>query len=450
MRLILLILSFNLFAQTNVKDFCAVGDGITNDLPAINNAVLSLSDNSTLYFPPGKYMISGDIAISNLSNLKVKGYSATIIYNSILPSGGVWLDASALNFAFCDNLTVEGLAFEGSSDVSNSSNVGVGIYLTRCKDTTVAFCNSKYGGALTWVTSGLPNDGFLMTNCRSYGAANYIMLGTESIIESSYFEQPDDPLYDSPNTTHAIYMTAGSGNALFSGNQFKNIRTVGIKISGSNSPVENVSISNNIFTECSQAILFGADDNQRHDNCSINNNKFIDCGTNRDGWDGQATVEILGSKNTSILYNEFIYTRESLIPPSGKSAIQVHQYTSGSQIVEDVRIIGNTFKNTYDPGVRAGADLVTWVIKINDVQGYCRVAGNDVVNVGQTACQITNVQSLILTDNYTWGMARFAKLVDNVTPWVNDNVVEETSTPFQQILNPPMLDTLTMGVNLGF
>lgn len=39
----------------NVRDYGAVGDGITDDGPAIRAAVAALSSNQTLYFPDGKY-----------------------------------------------------------------------------------------------------------------------------------------------------------------------------------------------------------------------------------------------------------------------------------------------------------------------------------------------------------------------------------------------------------
>lgn len=72
----------------NIKDFGAKGDGMTNDLPAINRALYQLyciqpsnvSARRTLYFPPGNYIITGDvIKIPTYANLHGAGKNRTII-----------------------------------------------------------------------------------------------------------------------------------------------------------------------------------------------------------------------------------------------------------------------------------------------------------------------------------------------------------------------------------
>jgi hypothetical protein len=75
----------------NIKDFGAKGDGVTNDLPAINRALFQLyciqpsnvSARRTLYFPPGNYMISGDVVrVPTYANLMGAGKNRTIIIQS--------------------------------------------------------------------------------------------------------------------------------------------------------------------------------------------------------------------------------------------------------------------------------------------------------------------------------------------------------------------------------
>lgn len=41
----------------NVKDYGAVGDGVTDDTSAINSAISALTNNSVLYFPPGNTIL---------------------------------------------------------------------------------------------------------------------------------------------------------------------------------------------------------------------------------------------------------------------------------------------------------------------------------------------------------------------------------------------------------
>lgn len=66
----------------NVRDFGAVGDGVTNDVAAINRAIdqlynpLYVTTNSkarrTLYFPAGTYLVSGDI-VKLVPYLRIQG-----------------------------------------------------------------------------------------------------------------------------------------------------------------------------------------------------------------------------------------------------------------------------------------------------------------------------------------------------------------------------------------
>ncbi len=53
----------------NVKNFGAIGDGVNNDLSAIQSAVSSAA-NKVLYFPPGVYLVNNNLTIG--SNVKVE------------------------------------------------------------------------------------------------------------------------------------------------------------------------------------------------------------------------------------------------------------------------------------------------------------------------------------------------------------------------------------------
>lgn len=48
-------------AGVNVKAYGATGDGITNDLPAINAAILAAGINGTVIFPKGTYLVAGTV-----------------------------------------------------------------------------------------------------------------------------------------------------------------------------------------------------------------------------------------------------------------------------------------------------------------------------------------------------------------------------------------------------
>jgi len=77
----------------NVRRFGAIGDGATDDTQAIRASVQALSDNDTLYFPNGQYLVNSgkiesknklEILISNKNNITVIGESSrsTIIVDA--------------------------------------------------------------------------------------------------------------------------------------------------------------------------------------------------------------------------------------------------------------------------------------------------------------------------------------------------------------------------------
>jgi nitrous oxidase accessory protein NosD len=72
--------------SVSVKDFGAVGDGVTNDTVAIQNAIDSLAaTGGVVYFPPGTYRIARNIGTNDRwgvkvtsSNITLKGEQATL------------------------------------------------------------------------------------------------------------------------------------------------------------------------------------------------------------------------------------------------------------------------------------------------------------------------------------------------------------------------------------
>lgn len=62
----------------SVKDYGAVGDGVTDDTAAIQAAVTALNNGDNLTFPPGTYKLSSEILFNGKSEIDVFGYGATI------------------------------------------------------------------------------------------------------------------------------------------------------------------------------------------------------------------------------------------------------------------------------------------------------------------------------------------------------------------------------------
>jgi hypothetical protein len=146
----------------SVKDFGAVGDGVTDDTAAIQAAAQSLTGNQTLFFPDGTYLISyiwtpysdsdptvmsgrgrGVCFIDNLPNIRLYGPSATIkcVNHDIATNGGftfVWATKSP-------GLIVEGFNFDMTFTGYNTSSA----YYPLCGG---VLAYDEYAGAGTQVT----------------------------------------------------------------------------------------------------------------------------------------------------------------------------------------------------------------------------------------------------------------------------------------------------------
>jgi hypothetical protein len=125
----------NRFADVvNVKDFGAVGDGVTDDTAAIQAAIDSLGTiGGIVQVPSGTYKVSSALNISSYINLKGSGaVSSTLLTNS--STNNVIYINGVSNSPGC---TIEDLFFNssvtrisGSYIVSNSSN---GTFIKNCK-----------------------------------------------------------------------------------------------------------------------------------------------------------------------------------------------------------------------------------------------------------------------------------------------------------------------------
>lgn len=82
----------------NVKDFGAVGDGLTNDSAAVQAAQDTLIENSVLVFPPGHYVIEDQITV-NTDGVTWMGYGAKLTIGANEAAGVRHILVDANNFA---------------------------------------------------------------------------------------------------------------------------------------------------------------------------------------------------------------------------------------------------------------------------------------------------------------------------------------------------------------
>ncbi len=91
----------------SIADYGAVGDGVTDDTTAIQNAVNALVPGDTLEFPSGRYIITGNITVA-VGGVLFRGLNTT-------PVGGFWDGPVAHLISTSTSITVFELAtFQGT------------------------------------------------------------------------------------------------------------------------------------------------------------------------------------------------------------------------------------------------------------------------------------------------------------------------------------------------
>jgi hypothetical protein len=213
----------------------------------------------------------------------------------------------------------------------------------------------------------------------------------------------------------------------------------GVKVSGSVAPIRGVVVSGNVFSDCGNGVLFGADDVQEHAGCLIANNLFRDCSTNHSGWGtGGGAVTILGSRGVLITSNVFDFTRDNLGIPGACQGIYCGRYTSLSgrpgSPVEDVTISGNVFTAKLGPAnVTFPGQVLTAAIQCDDIgqgasSGSVVIAGNTIGPVSAQGVAINGSLGLALRDNMFRGPIVAVALRGNPGAVASGNVLVSTPT----------------------
>lgn len=104
--------------RVSVKDFGAVGDGVTDDTAAINSAISNLSSGAVLYFPAGTYKCTSDITV-NIANITLYGESRASKIQFPADGSNIYITA--------DYVVIDGLHIDGTS-ASSSVSQAYGIF----------------------------------------------------------------------------------------------------------------------------------------------------------------------------------------------------------------------------------------------------------------------------------------------------------------------------------
>jgi len=94
-------------AAVNVKDFGAVGDGVTDDTTAIQAAIDSLSSGGTISFPFGTYLISNYLSLYSSQTIDLNGSTVKQKDSSNIGNFGLF-HCSSLNDVVIQNGSING------------------------------------------------------------------------------------------------------------------------------------------------------------------------------------------------------------------------------------------------------------------------------------------------------------------------------------------------------
>lgn len=196
----------------SVKDYGAVGDGITDDTTALSNA---FNSGKSVLIPFGEYRITSKITV-NVAGVRIFGLGFPRVGNSVARAANIVIDNASLDYAIefnQANCTVQGIRFRtvaastveamifrkvgvSSSDIdarvmdcsiegltNGLTVVGRGLHVKRCE-----FGNLTRGIALDWPASytpnGLDND-LVETGARSYVIEDNLFHGTATWVTNT-------------------------------------------------------------------------------------------------------------------------------------------------------------------------------------------------------------------------------------------------------------------------
>ena len=189
--------------SVSVKDFGAVGDGVTNDTTAIQDAIDSVATaGGAVYFPPGEYLISGSITISTYG-VSLIGASGAALWDGLttVNDGGAIILKSAAMAA--DAIVVTGGKFtmQDISLVGQNGNTGDGVYLKDAQSCVLLnVCVARMGGNGIRIGTKSGSVG----NCNAWQLTN---------VTSQYNSQHGVVIHDESTTVPIDGPNANAGTA---------------------------------------------------------------------------------------------------------------------------------------------------------------------------------------------------------------------------------------------
>lgn len=189
----------------NVKEYGAVGDGVTDDSTAVAAAIAALTDYSVLYFPPGVYIASGTGQLNNLSHVTVMGAGMGVsVWKA--PAGGdimIWANGTGCNYWNVQDITLDG------NNTTRNGNHGLYLECSYCALDHVEVINAGEFAVIIEDPDNAQNEfrDVNITNCRivdSYGDGIHVVEGKNVVIANNIIDGSDDDCIAIFDTTDCV------------------------------------------------------------------------------------------------------------------------------------------------------------------------------------------------------------------------------------------------------
>jgi hypothetical protein len=198
-----------------VKDFGAKGDGVTDDLNAINNAIADAQTNhKVLFFPGGTYLHSGIILFNGVVVLGSGASSVLYATNSTGANAAVILAGTNVSI---QNIVISTAGLTGGSSVIGGSTFVVAdAYQFTVKNNTFVQGAGRIGVLVQTSSTGT------VTSCTCDGTGNsadwgaYVAQSSNVSIVGNLFQNEAIGLYAAPTGSKSIAVLSNTiGNVSF-------------------------------------------------------------------------------------------------------------------------------------------------------------------------------------------------------------------------------------------
>lgn len=363
----------------NVKDFGAVGDGVTDDTAAVQAAIDEICDaQGILLFPPGTYALSAPLTFPNKSFV-IRGSGPTATNISEIPGSGQikLFDLSGTNGP---SVVIEQMGFFGPT--GGPGYGGDGLYFSASNGVSVVNC--WFGGLLNGVNKANDSSYVRLLDCTFEYCFNGITFdqGVQCIVDNTTFYR----------NTFDYYLIGACSLGLFTNSTHAETIDTCVFLDGvTDAIIENVTCRQDFDTRV-PLIVQMANSCQRNILRNIRSYNF-----------GSKLITLnSAASNNNNLFDGLYFTIAPVVPPS--QALPAG--TGGVGIEIGATNENNTFTNFNFVGIDTG------IVEA----GSNNIFTNGIVN--------TSLTTGILLQNSTDSEFNSIQLVNNIADWDTAGTVE--------------------------